>query len=156
MNKIQKFIKDIRCIWRYDFVRQKIAEYWLFDYDIFRFYIYDDGIETPVFHLVPMQTYNDICICLFEPRLYQYRRETDVLTPFIHLDELDKVLREQNKEKPDMSNWETLVYWWKMNNSNVDYPDEYDTMKQPDYTKLKDNPPKRRSFSEMLVAKWYA
>ena len=129
--------------------------YFDMDAEYYEFYIYADNLNVPVFHVWPLNWKEDIAVCLFEPRIYQYTHDKEV-EHFLP-DVLDEFLRQQNDipRYKGLTNWEALVSSWK--NEHPDIRIKYDeAYKQPDYTKIEENPIKKRSFMEMLVAKWNA
>ena len=122
-------------------------------HDTEKFYIYDDGLDLPVFHIIPDDEYIDICICLFEPRYYQYNHK--VYKYAIDTKELDKFLRHSNDKYCNKTNWEWLVDRYQSTYSDKSLK-KYNIKEQPNYTRLDNNPIKRRSLARWLKAKWYA
>lgn len=151
---IRKFIKEFNNAKHSEFVKREldVKEFVDLDGDYYRAFTYGDELELPVFHLVDVNINDDICICLFEPRYYQYTHNTCTYMRLL-VDELDKFLREPNIRFTNMTNWEALVDKWKVDHS---LPDRYKNAKQPDYRKLEDSKIIRRSFARMLAAKWNA
>lgn len=137
---------------RYGFLMNPILELDL-DGDYFTLYVYEDGFDLPVFHVVPLQNYQDICVCFFEPRYFQYTHSRYLYDTFV-LELFDEALRQPYKDHPEYTVWEYMVLEWEFGHEKL--PKKYHNMKQPDYTKLEDKPMIRRSFAHMLKAKWYA
>lgn len=148
-------IKELRNSWpSTGFVTREICELNL-DGDFFRVYTYGDSLELPVFHVLDMNTKTDTCVCIFEPRFYQYTHNADNDSPFL-VDLFDKAMREKNTRLPhlNLTNWELIVDEWSFDHSSV--ANKYKGLTQPDYTKLEDNKMIKRSFAQMLIAKWNA
>ena len=146
-------IKEFKDLYGYKFPKFYITEMWKY-HDTHRFYIYDDGLNVPVFHILPDDNYVDICVCLFEPRYYQYDHERYLYN--MPAEELNEFLKQpcEKAYKGKYTNWEALVKCWE---ENYDYDPKYDKItKQPDYTTIENNPIKRRSLTRWLKAKWYA
>lgn len=148
MNIITRIFK----LHRYGFTRQEVCEMNL-DGDIYRVYTYEDGFDDyPVFHVIPVQTYEDICVCLFEPRYYQWNQCKYRFNPF-RLDLFNEELKKQNKLSPNLTNWETILMLWKWDHK---VPEKYKNITQPDYTKLDDTMDIKRSLKQALISKWNA
>ena len=143
-------IKELNNLAGYGFSRDCLFETGK-DHDIMRFYIYNDGLEEPVFHVIIDGEYRDICICLFEPRYYQYNKSKNI--GLLNLHQLDKFLRQPNERHPEKSNWQEMVDWWSGNYTESKYTQG---ILQPNYKKLDANPIKRRSLARMIKAKFYA
>lgn len=122
----------------------------------YNIYVYGDELKIPVFHIVSTQIYEDIAICIFEPRYYQNTFDKDVEFRIL-IDRLNEALKEPNTKYPHLNrtNWETIAYFWDMFHSTI-LPDKYKNATQPDYNMLDKNKMVRRSFKQMLLAKLYA
>ena len=144
-------IKELLNSWDYRFQKIEVLETVIQD-DIFRLYIYSDTLNIPVFHVIPSQTYRDICICLFEPKFYQYTNDTYTQDCF-DLKTFNDILSEQDKKHSNRTYWESLVYYWKWDHI---LDDKYKNLTQPDYTKLEKNKIIKRSLARTIIAKWNA
>lgn len=144
----------------YQFAKRPVFTNDLGDHPTFEFYTYDDGLDIPVFHVIPTQTDKDIAVCLFEPRFYQYTRNTNIYNHFL-LDKFDEALREPYNS--NMSNWEMLVKHWMNDHCGFGksklkdkISSQYNIHLQPDYTKLEEYPILKRGFKRAFIAKWNA
>ena len=147
---IKKKIDEM--MWGYGFVCREVIKEFELDGDYFRLYTYDDRLSIPIFHVIPVQNYKDIAVCLFEPRFYQYTSDKHIYDNFL-VDLFDQFLRRSNIEHPERTNWEQLIEYWKFDH---DLDPKYQNIAQPDYTKLEDNKIMRRSLKRALIAKWNA
>lgn len=148
----------------FEFIKRPAFNNDLGDHPTFFFYIYDDGLNIPIFHVVPHQDYKDIGVCLFEPRYYQYTANKDLQYSSFDIVALNNVLKEPNERNPEKTNWEILVHDWiychiidSKTMSKEKFKKKYpDIINQPDYTKLDDNPIMKRGFIRAFIAKWNA
>lgn len=158
MKKIERILDGIR--YGDHYVKYTICHLNI-DGDYFNVFVYKDRIEdVPVFHVVDANINEDTVVCIFEPTLYQdsHKVPDPENIPFL-LDLFDKALHERcTTINPDLNltNWEYIVRCWRTLNDNYDPKYDVKNAVQPDYTKLDQCKPIRRSFARMLISKLYA